>query len=116
MITTQDSSSEPSAQRGRIASASPRGIIPKAVGSQPKLRWQNILKQSTFNLAVCCISSRQTGENVGKAISEICKEFGIEMPEINEIVIRARSDDKEDDLAAAIRRVGDRIFSSSEDD
>ena len=38
------------------------------------------------------------------------------MPEINEIVIRARSDDKEDDLAAAIRRVGDRIFSSSEDE
>ena len=71
MITTQDSSSEPSAQRGRIASASPRGIIPKAVGSQPKLRWQNILKQSTFNLAICCISSRQTGDNVGQAISEI---------------------------------------------
>ena len=44
------------------------------------------------------------------------KEFGIEMPEINEIVIRARSDDKEDHLAAAIRRVGDRIFSSSEDE
>ena len=76
MITTQDSSSEPPAQRGRIASASPRGIIPQVVGSQPKLRWQNILKQSALNLAVCCISSRQTGENAGKAISEILKNLG----------------------------------------
>ena len=36
------------------------------------------------------------------------------MPEIKENVIRARSEDKEDDLA--IRWGGDKIFSSSEDE
>ena len=38
------------------------------------------------------------------------------MPEIKENVIRARSEDKEDDLAAAIIRGGYKIFSSSEDE
>ena len=38
------------------------------------------------------------------------------MPEIKENVIRARSEDEEDDLEAAIRRGGDEIFSSSEDE